>query len=121
MKLRPPLSPSGKLIIGSTGKERTDDDGNVVHAGEMWCKSFDESFAQTHEDWREKYGALRGPTKCPHGAGFMIHEGEQSGRAFASGVGDDAEPSPRRRAAASSLVWIMKSRFVIHEGAFVGL
>ena len=71
----------GKLIIGSTGKERTDDDGNVVHAGEMWCKSFDESFAQTHEDWREKYGALRGPTKCPHGAGFMIHEGEQSGRA----------------------------------------
>ena len=53
----------------------------VVHAGEMWCKSFDESFAQTHEDWREKYGALRGPTKCPHGAGFMIHEGEQSGRA----------------------------------------
>ena len=28
---------------------------------------------------------------------------------------------PRPAAAASSLVWIMKSRFVIHEGAFVGL
>ena len=24
----------GKLVIGSTGKERTDDDGNVVHEGE---------------------------------------------------------------------------------------
>ena len=25
----------GKMLIGSTGKERTDDDGNVVHEGEM--------------------------------------------------------------------------------------
>ena len=65
----------GKLVIGSTGKERTDDDGNVVHQGEMWCKTFDENWAVTHEDWIAKYGALRGPTKCPHGAGFMIHEG----------------------------------------------
>ena len=28
----------GVLFVGSTGKERTDDDGNIVHEGEMWCK-----------------------------------------------------------------------------------
>ena len=28
----------GELIVGSTGKERTDDDGNLVHTGEMWVK-----------------------------------------------------------------------------------
>ena len=25
----------GKLFVGSTGKERTDDDGNVVHEGAL--------------------------------------------------------------------------------------
>ena len=29
----------GKLMVGSTGKERTDDDGNVVHRGELWVKT----------------------------------------------------------------------------------
>ena len=43
----------GKMLIGSTGKERTDDDGNVVHEGEMWIKSFDpKTLAMEHHDWR---------------------------------------------------------------------
>ena len=67
---------NGKLVIGSTGKERTDDDGNVVHQGEMWVKVLDEGFGIAHEDWVEKYTALRAAdaAKCPHGAGYMIHE-----------------------------------------------
>lgn len=67
---------NGKLVIGSTGKERTDDDGNVVHQGEMWVKVLDEGFGIAHEDWGEKYTALRAAdaAKCPHGAGYMIHE-----------------------------------------------
>ena len=28
----------GKLVVGSTGKARTDDDSNIVHHGEMWIK-----------------------------------------------------------------------------------
>ncbi|KAH8054561.1 guanosine-diphosphatase [Aureococcus anophagefferens] len=64
----------GKLLIGSTGKERTDDDGNVVHKGEMWIKALDEAFAVTDIDWSTQYGALRAAAQCPHGAGYMIHE-----------------------------------------------
>jgi nucleoside diphosphate kinase len=66
----------GKMLIGSTGKERTDDDGNVVHEGEMWIKAFDPAtLAMEHLDWRSVYGALRQAAVCPHGAGYMIHEG----------------------------------------------
>ena len=64
----------GKLIIGSTGKERTDDDGNVVHKGELWVKSLDESYGVENVDWSAQYGALREAAICPHGAGYMIHE-----------------------------------------------
>ncbi|KAH8045514.1 guanosine-diphosphatase [Aureococcus anophagefferens] len=64
----------GKLLIGSTGKERTDDDGNVVHKGEMWIKALDEAFAVTDIDWSTQYGALRAAAQCPHGAGYMIHD-----------------------------------------------
>ena len=103
----------GKMLIGSTGKERTDDDGarasasnrwlpaslppsalprphlpllrpshspptagNVVHQGEMWVKSIDpSSLSVAHLDWRPLYNSLRAAAHCPHGAGYMIHEG----------------------------------------------
>ena len=66
----------GKCIVGSTGKERTDDDGNVVHEGEMWVKSIDPStFEIEHLDWRGMYNMLRAASVTPQGAGYMIHEG----------------------------------------------
>jgi len=66
----------GKLLIGSTGKERTDDDGNVVHEGEMWVKAISPGDRKIeHLDWRPMYRALRAAAVCPHGAGYMIHEG----------------------------------------------
>jgi len=65
----------GKCIIGSTGKERTDDDGNVVHEGEMWVKSIDPATMEIeHLDWRPMYNMLRAASLTPQGAGYMIHE-----------------------------------------------
>jgi len=65
----------GKCIVGSTGKERTDDDGNVVHEGEMWVKYLDpKNFEIEHVDWRPMYNMLRAAAQCPQGAGYMIHE-----------------------------------------------
>eukprot|EP00930_Biecheleria_cincta_P002325 TRINITY_DN103336_c0_g1_i1.p1 TRINITY_DN103336_c0_g1~~TRINITY_DN103336_c0_g1_i1.p1 ORF type:complete len:426 (+),score=75.85 TRINITY_DN103336_c0_g1_i1:161-1438(+) len=65
----------GKLYIGSTGKERTDHDGNVVHEGEMWVKCIDPNdFFVEHLDWRSMYTTLRKAANCPHGAGYMVHE-----------------------------------------------
>lgn len=68
---------SGKLVVGSTGKERTDDDGNVVHCGEMWLKVLEPgTWKVTHVDATAAYAGLRAPAaaNCPHGAGYMIHE-----------------------------------------------
>ena len=65
----------GKLYVGSTGKERTDDDGNVVHEGEMWIKCFTPgSMAVEHIDWRNVYNGLRDAAECRPGAGYIIHE-----------------------------------------------
>ena len=65
----------GKMLIGSTGKERTDDDGKVVHEGEMWIKSFDPKTSPWSTTTGGRSGALRKAAVCPHGAGYMIHEG----------------------------------------------
>lgn len=65
----------GALVVGSTGKERTDDEGNIVHEGEMWCKAINpETLAVTSVDARPLYNALRAKAKCPQGKGYMIHE-----------------------------------------------
>lgn len=65
----------GKLYVGSTGKERTDDDGRVMHEGEMWVKVIDPtSLAVEHVDWRKIYNGLRDAAICKPGAGYIIHE-----------------------------------------------
>lgn len=65
----------GKLFVGSTGKERTDDDGNIVHEGEMWIKSIDATTLEMeHLDWRNVYNGLRDAAICKQGAGYIIHE-----------------------------------------------
>jgi len=64
----------GKLYVGSTGKERTDDDGNIVHEGEMYIKVIDAAGAIEHVDWRGMYNGLRDAAICRPGAGYIIHE-----------------------------------------------
>ena len=41
-----------KLVVGSTGKERTGDDGEIVHTGEMWVKTLSSSWELEHHDWQ---------------------------------------------------------------------
>jgi soluble calcium-activated nucleotidase 1 len=70
----------GKMFVGSTGKERTNDDGTIAHMGEMWVKIVDADWNIQHVDWTENYNVLRTVARCqwgddPHkGAGYMIHE-----------------------------------------------
>ena len=62
------------MYVGSTGKERTDDDGYVVHEGEMWVKRVDKDWKIEHVDWRRQYNSLRAATKSGQGQGYHVHE-----------------------------------------------
>jgi soluble calcium-activated nucleotidase 1 len=64
----------GKLYVGSTGKERTNDDGSIAHMGEMWVKTIDAEWNVENIDWSENFNVLRRAAKCPPGYGYMIHE-----------------------------------------------
>jgi soluble calcium-activated nucleotidase 1 len=70
----------GKMYVGSTGKERTNDDGTIAHMGEMWVKTIDADWNVEHFNWTENYNALRKVAQCQwgddpnKGAGYMIHE-----------------------------------------------
>ncbi|KAJ1489725.1 apyrase-domain-containing protein, partial [Baffinella frigidus] len=66
---------AGKLVIGSTGKERTDDDSNVVHHGEMWIKTLEPgTLALTNIDGTQGYNGLRESALGQKSVGYMIHE-----------------------------------------------
>ena len=72
----------GKLIVGSTGKPRTDDDSLVVHHGEMWTKTIDpETYAVTNVEGVAAFNSLCEAAKVSgapaiggKSVGFMIHE-----------------------------------------------
>lgn len=82
---------NGSIVIGSTGKERTNDgiaDG-VDHGGrgkaasegpeqvnedELWVKIIGADYSVTHVDARENYAALRNAAACPL-PGWVVHEG----------------------------------------------
>jgi soluble calcium-activated nucleotidase 1 len=72
----------GKLVVGSTGKERTDDDSCVVHHGEMWVKILEPgTFSVTNIDGTQAFNGLRAsanvgpaPAVGEKSAGYMIHE-----------------------------------------------
>ena len=72
----------GKLIVGSTGKPRTDDDSLVVHHGEMWTKIIDpETYAVTNVEGVAAFNSLCEAAKVSgapaiggKSVGFMIHE-----------------------------------------------
>lgn len=52
-----------------------DDDGKVVHEGEMWTTIVEPgTYTMSHVDTRPVIAAIRVAAKCPQGAGYMIHE-----------------------------------------------
>lgn len=84
----------GKLIVGSTGKPRTDDDAVVMHHGEMWIKTIDPTtYAVTSIENVAGYNGLCAAAQVPMAPkegemskGFMVHESgrwsEEHGRWF---------------------------------------
>lgn len=72
----------GKLIVGSTGKPRTDDDSVVVHHGEMWLKTINpETYTVTNLESVAAFNGLcaaaqvgGAPAVGGKSVGFMIHE-----------------------------------------------
>jgi soluble calcium-activated nucleotidase 1 len=72
----------GKLVIGSTGKPRTDDDAVVIHHGEMWTKTIDPStYTVSNVEGVAAYNSLCAAAQVPgapnigeKSKGFMVHE-----------------------------------------------
>lgn len=72
----------GRLVVGSTGKARTDDESRVVHHGEMWVKTIEpKTFAVVDIDGTASFNGLGAAARvCPAPAkgevsqGYIIHE-----------------------------------------------
>lgn len=64
----------GKLMVGSSGKEHTDQDNVILHYNECWVKTIDENGLVAHADWKSKYNSMRSATGTAHGAGYIVHE-----------------------------------------------
>jgi len=73
---------NGRLVVGSTGKPRTDDDAVVEHHGEMWIKTIDPAtYKVTNLEGVAAYNSLCAAAKVPGAPqigglskGFMVHE-----------------------------------------------
>jgi len=63
----------GCMYVGSTGKEFTDDDGNVVDNHRLFVKRITPEGCVTHIDWTEIYMAVRAKAGISF-PGYMIHE-----------------------------------------------
>lgn len=55
MKLEWATVKDGKLVLGSFGKEFTDDKGAVVNTNNNWVNFVDEHGVITREDWSVQY------------------------------------------------------------------
>lgn len=55
MKLEWATEKDGSLIVGSFGKEFTDNQGRVVNTNNNWVITIDPSGAITREDWSQEY------------------------------------------------------------------
>jgi soluble calcium-activated nucleotidase 1 len=63
----------GLLWVGSTGKEWTDAEGQIVHHNPQWVKTIDSNGRIENYDWRPIYQALRTATGTSH-PGYLWHE-----------------------------------------------
>ena len=55
MKLEWATVKDESLVVGSMGKEYTDNDGNVVNMNNNWVIFIDEKGVITREDWTSRY------------------------------------------------------------------
>lgn len=63
----------GEMVIGSFGKEFTDNAGNILHRNNLWVVQRRADGSATQSDWSPFYGALRAALQCEH-PGYLLHE-----------------------------------------------
>jgi soluble calcium-activated nucleotidase 1 len=73
MKLEWGTVKDGKMLVGSMGKEYTNPDGSIASYGSLWVSSLDSSGQVSHENWSNKYNALRSATATSF-PGYLLHE-----------------------------------------------
>lgn len=55
MKLEWATIKDGSLVVGSFGKEYTDDEGRIVNTNNNWVITIDENGVISRRDWSERY------------------------------------------------------------------
>ena len=55
MKLEWATIKDGSLVVGSFGKEYTDDEGRIVNTNNNWVITIDENGVTSRQDWSEQY------------------------------------------------------------------
>lgn len=63
----------GLMMVGSFGKEYTDNDGNILNSNNLWVKVFTPDGRLSHVDWTSNYEAMRRFMGYSHPA-YLLHE-----------------------------------------------
>ena len=63
----------GTLVVGSFGKEYTNNKGEVLHANNLWTVVYRADGTVAHVNWKANYDAMRATLGYAH-PGYMIHE-----------------------------------------------
>ncbi len=63
----------GTMVVGSFGKEYTNNKGEVLHANNLWTVAYKADGTAAHVNWKGHYDAMRAQLGYAH-PGYMIHE-----------------------------------------------
>lgn len=63
----------GLMLVGSFGKEYTNNDGKILNRNNMWVKVFTPDGRLSHVDWTSNYAAMRRQLGYEHPA-YLLHE-----------------------------------------------
>ena len=63
----------GTLLVGSFGKEYTNNKGEVMHSNNLWAVAYKADGTASHVNWKPNYDAMRAALGYQH-PGYMIHE-----------------------------------------------
>lgn len=61
------------MYIGSFGKEYTNNDGEILHANNLWIVTYNQDGSVKHVNWKENYDAMRKQLGYEH-PGYLLHE-----------------------------------------------
>ena len=61
------------LVVGSFGKEFTNNKGEIIHSNNLWAVSVDKAGVATHVNWKPYYDAMRTQLGFVHPA-YLLHE-----------------------------------------------